>query len=154
MHWDDLQIERQLTDQELRDWIRHVFGIDERLVAVGRQYDDPTEAELSSHVLVLWDRFKGDFPFRVNVVVREPTLEEVDQVAAIYTLARDAAVRVLVFDDSPEPDHVTLISSDGTRQDAYIDSDALNDDSYEIAFYQKELSENGEEPPGDDTLEG
>jgi hypothetical protein len=154
VHWDDLQVERQLTAPELRDWIRHVFGIDEHLIAVGKQYDDPTEAELASHVLVLWDQFKGDFPFRVNVVVREPMLEHVDQAAAIDALARLSGARVLIFDEHPDPDHVTLASPDGTRQGAYIDPDALNDDSYEIAFYEKNTSDSATpEPTSDDAQE-
>lgn len=152
MHWDDLHVERQLTEQELRDWIRHVFDIDEQLIAVGKQYDDPTEAELSSHVLVLWDQFTGDFPFRVNVVVREPTLEHVEQAAAIDALARQTAARVLVFDEHPDPDHVTLVTPDGTRQGAFVDPDALNEDSYEIAFYEKNAtgSSVGWQPQNDD----
>ncbi len=149
MHWDDLQIERRLTEQELRDWIQQVFGIEAGLIAVGRQYDDPTEAELSSHVLVLWDLFKGDFPFRINVVVREPGLERVDQAAAIDRLARDTGARLLVFDDSPEPDHVTLVSPDGARRGAYIDPDALDDDSYEIALYEKDAKEQEQEKEQD-----
>jgi hypothetical protein len=144
VHWDDLQIERQLTEQELRVWIRHVFDIDTHLVAVGKQYDDPTAAELSSHVLVLWDLFKGDYPFRINVVVREPELEGVEQATAIDTLAREAGVNLLVFDDTPEPDHVTLVSPDGTRRGAYIDADALDNDSYEIAFYEKNTNGDGQ----------
>ncbi len=70
-------------------------------------------------------------------MIREPALESVDQSAAVDALARDAAVRILVFDDHPDPDHVTLVSPDGQRQGAYIAPDALNDDSYEIAFYEK-----------------
>lgn len=136
VHWDDVQAERQLAERELREWIQRAFHLDEHTVAVGKHYADPTEAELSARVLVLWDVSKGQFPFRVNVIVRDESLHHVAQDPALDALARETGAKLIVFDDSPEPDHVVLIEPDGIRRGAYVDPDALNDDSYEIAFYE------------------
>ncbi len=128
----DVQVERRLTDEELRQWARRAFGLSMNEVAVGKRYDDPTAAELSSRVLVLWDMFKGAFPFRVSTFVRDTSLTPPDEDEAFDDLARQTGARLIVFDDSPEPDHVTVVAPDGSRRGAYIDPDALDEDTYEI----------------------
>lgn len=149
MIWSDLHVERPLSEAELRAWIRSVFAIDDRLVAVEKQYDYPSDpALLASHVFVAWDQFTGQYPFRVTVAVKEPSLEHVDEVAAIDALARQTGARLIVFDDSPEPDHVLLVEPDGTRRGAYVDPDALDHDSYEIAFYEGREQRDGEAANG------
>lgn len=127
MKWTGFAVARPVSDEELRQAVSSIFGVDSSLIPVVELPEDLLQFpdEQIGAAVVRWP-LKGDFRLRVGVFPRDNRPEEAEM-ETMRKLARALRAALLVSDDSPNPSTRLRVWPDGRVEPVVIDVDALDD---------------------------
>lgn len=133
MLWEEILIDREPADEELRSALAGLFGVARGEVLV---VGSVAAQEVPAGVRVLGERGAagGDFPARLSVYVLDAALEATERAAFVGEFCRRLGCSCLVSDDSPNPYAMTRVGPDGARARVYLDVERLDDrEEYVVA---------------------
>lgn len=125
--WDELSVERSVTDDELATAVAQALGVDrERLAVVATMADAPPDR------IVLEKRpYAGDFALRVGFYGVPAAL---DRAAFYRALARLLATRLLADDGELDPYTAMLVMPGGEAVRVRLDPAALDGDDQALVI--------------------
>lgn len=128
MFWNDLLVDRNLSNYELVTAISQIFNVLSAEVLV---VDDIAEAEVSEDVRLLCERtpVQGDFSMKVFIYLYDSELKQLDSVSTVKQLCTMLHCKCLMSDDSINPYSMLLLQESENTQTAFLDPEKL--DEYE-----------------------
>lgn len=136
MIWEELLVDRSLSNAELAHWLEVTFSVPASAVAV--LIEDSAEP-VSDDILVLCKtaHADGEFAMRIMIAVTHPDLEYHESKNAVATLCQTAHLRALMSDDTLNPYRMLLINPDGDRHVVHLDVEELDThERFVIASYE------------------
>ena len=133
MLWTELELDREISDDRLRDAWAAAFAVPPDAVAI---VDDITTARPSTDpgVRVVLERYglPGDFPLHVMVILHGEDLDaavagQEKTLALVKRLCAALDCRVLISDEGPDPYVRLRVTPTGQVDIVEVDADQLDD---------------------------
>jgi hypothetical protein len=135
MVWTEIDVNRPLSDAEMRAAVGKAFGIAAaRVLAVSNLADIPA---LDPHISIVVEHSEqqGDFPERLTLVIWDGSLQEtfgseetsLASYATLTALAAHLDASIIAADDNPDPYTGLLIEPSGDVFQVHFDADVLDD---------------------------
>lgn len=131
MIWNDIIIDRNLSNDEVVAAISQVFSVSSADVLV---VDDIAEAEVSEHIRLLCERMpvQGDFSMKLSIYVRDSKLEQLDPKSTVRQFCGVLHCKCLISDSSVNPFSMLLVQESEDIQPVALDPERLDENEEHI----------------------
>jgi hypothetical protein len=132
MLWTELELDRVIPDERLREAWAEVFGFGQNRVAIIDDFTDETARGERISLVAERRRQPGDFPLHLTIVLRTEGLAArvaapQDSLAAVRALCRSLECHALLSDDGPNPYRWILVRPDAPETVVRVDPDRLDE---------------------------
>jgi hypothetical protein len=139
MMWEDMLLDRDVSDVALAQGVAGVFAIPIDAVAVVGDIEDTLKTTLTNiQILVVRAPAEGEFPLQVSFYLRNDELERrVEPWSASFALVKQftrlIGCSALVGDETPDVLSWLLVRPTGEVEAIMLDYDRLDRDEYVVA---------------------
>jgi len=129
MLWEEVLVDRELTDDEVMTTMVALFAVSPDAVLV---VDDITAANVSEKLSVVCERtpIRGDFSLRLSIYLHDPALEQLDRIAIVGQFCDLLHCKCLISDDSVNPYAMLLVEGSARQQPVFLDPERLDAEEY------------------------
>jgi hypothetical protein len=134
MIWQDILIERSVSDDELSAALSEAFAVREAAIAL----IDPDDTLNADQIAIIGERWpvEGDFAIHMHVILRTEdviaTTKDIDDVTIVGRIAQALKTACFIGDDNINPATGLLIRSPYEIQPARIDLQAEDEGIYRL----------------------
>ncbi len=126
MLWEEILVDRYLTDNEIITTISDIFSISPKDVLV---ITDISEMKINQYIRILCERLivKGDFLIKLAIYLRDPVLEQMDKKLFISRFCGKLNCICLLADTNINPYSMLLVRGLDVQQIVHLDSERLDE---------------------------
>ncbi len=147
MSWQDIVVNRILSDEEIKAGLCHIFKISYSEIMIT---EEVPEEPLSPNIKVLCEKSEteGDFTTLLSVYVRDEKLEDSDVLYSVGQFCEKLGCLCLITDNSVNPYLWILVDDTKKFEKVYLDTDKLDDGLYVIDLSTVQKADSGSEMTG------
>jgi len=127
MIWEEVLIDRNLTDEEIITGISKVFSVSKTDILI---VDDIAEIHVGERFRIVCERtlVKGDFPLKLSIYLYDAKLAQLNAKVIIGRFCDILHCKCLIPDNSSNPYSMLLIQGSNKQQIVLLDPIRLDED--------------------------